>query len=647
MARIWFGLCLLAVSLTMHAQEVPPDALSNPFAGFETLFLSNGLKVWYKQMPDDPNVFIGVNVPAGSDDDPVGKEELAHFTEHMLFSDHLGRTEEEIKREIEDWGGSRNGLTYSDHTFYFVTLDKQHGLFALEWLYRILSPHEMLPEIVEKQREPVAIEVDARPRELLDWIRAYYLFPYWLRLPGFWEREFGLSTRRSRDYYPYRSLHAITPEDLRWFYDTYYVPSTMTLIVAGDFEREALLEALNTTFATLPGRPAPKRDISLHNPKRPWQSVYWRPRANVYYSYDMKLYRISTEDHDMLLFMQAMLNRRLNQRLRFGDRKAVYGVWVGISQRGPAASFYINGEIKKSEYHYARQVIDEELTALQTGTLPAEEFASDQQAVARKLRVNNTTAEDLGWWLTREFYNPALHRDFPDLVSFFEQVTPENVATFMQRHFIPEHQVRYISKPLPINQAVLACIPLALVALTLKVVRRTFIRPVDMTRIRYVTRFKIPAVYAISVLGILGILGAILARLAFYALSWGYSHLIQDIENFAAQGSVASLILVGSIFLGFGVLASIPYKLLVFEDHLRIKYRSYRSRIVAPDDVETIALRHFPDVWLSRNLFTCVPLTFGLLNPGIYLKLRTGHSYFFSVRNSAECQKAIHTLIVQ
>lgn len=645
MTRIWPIVCILAVSMAIHAQEEAPPTLPNPFAGFETLFLSNGLKVWYKDLPNDPNVFIGISIPAGSDHDPPGKEELAHFTEHMLFSDHRGHTEEEIKREVEDLGGSRNGITYWDHTFYYVTLDQQYGLFALDWLYRIISPHEMLPEIVEKQRGPVAIEVDARPREMLDWIIAYYLDPPWLRLPDFWEREFGVSSRRSRDYYPYRSLHAITPEDLRWFYETYYVPSTMTLIVVGDFERELLLKTLNTTFATLPARPSLKQDRSLHNPKRPWQSVYWSPRANVYYSYDMKFYHISPEDHYMLLFLRAFLRRRLNQKLRYGDQKAVYGLWVGLTQRGPTTSFFLRGEIRKSEYSYARQVIDEELTTLQSGNMPVQEFVTEQQAVVRNLRVEYTSSEDLGWWLADEFFDPAVHRDFPDLVSFFEQVSREEIAAFMQQHFISEHQVRYINKPLPVNQAILAFIPLALAVLTIKLARLTFIRPVDMTRIRYVARFKIPSLYIILVLGVLSVLGAILVRLLIHAVLWGYERLILGIESFGVQGSVWGLFFVGSLFFVCWFLTHIPYKLLVFDDHLRVKFRSYHSQAISLSDIEMITLYRFRDVWLSRKLFTCIPLTFGILTPGIYLKLHSGRAYFFKVRKNMECQQVLNVLL--
>ena len=96
----------------------PSELVDNPFANFETHRLANGVKLWFKQLPAAPNVAVSVGVPFGSDLDPEGKEELAHFTEHMLFADHDGRTEDEILEEIASRGGRRNGRTGSDRTWY-------------------------------------------------------------------------------------------------------------------------------------------------------------------------------------------------------------------------------------------------------------------------------------------------------------------------------------------------------------------------------------------------------------------------------------------------------------------------------------------------------------------------------------------------
>ena len=65
-----------ADSLAPTADSLAPPPFgtrANPFAGFETHYLSNGLKVWFKRLPEAPNVSISVGVPYGWDADPRGR----------------------------------------------------------------------------------------------------------------------------------------------------------------------------------------------------------------------------------------------------------------------------------------------------------------------------------------------------------------------------------------------------------------------------------------------------------------------------------------------------------------------------------------------------------------------------------------------
>jgi predicted Zn-dependent peptidase len=342
-------LALALSQITLMSPSALQDSAPPPssFADVETVHLANGLKLWYKRLPEDPVVSISVALPYGSDRDPAGKEQLAHFTEHMQFTDQPGRSEEEIKREIEELGGVYNASVTPDRTFYFVRIGKEHSLFAIEWLYRILAPHAMGPAVVERQREPVALEVGARPRQFFDWVWAYYLNPPWLRLPSFWEREFGLETLASRDYYPFASLNRITPNDLRWFYDTYYVPSQMTLTIVGDIERGTMLARVNDTFASLPVREPPAAPPPLRDPSRHRASFFWAYRSNVLYSNRYKFYDLSADERVMLIFISQYLSKRLNDALRFGERKATYGMGVGIVARGRAAYLRVSGGIRE------------------------------------------------------------------------------------------------------------------------------------------------------------------------------------------------------------------------------------------------------------------------------------------------------------
>ena len=454
-----FGLVLLGSVVPRGVWSQTPDSLApppsgtkaNPFSGFETHYLSNGLKVWFKQLPDAPNVSISVGVPYGWDADPRGKEELAHLTEHILFSDHDGRTEQEIKDAIDGLGGRHNGFTTPDHTWYYVTVSKEHGGFALEWLSRVISPHSMAADVVERNRQPVALEINAQPREFFEGVWAL-LNPSWLLPRDFWQREFQMETRSGRRYDRWASLQRITPEDVTDFYERYYVPEAMTLTVIGDLDRSEVLEIAERTFGSLIKRPAPPPDVDIEDPARGRATFHWSFGPNVRYTARHKLFNSDAEDDLMLLFVRDLLRRRLNQRLRYGEQKAVYGLQVSTTQRGPGGFLQIEGSIAENEYDFARGIIQEEIAALVEGTLPPEEFEADRTALVERLRGENSTAQALNFWVLRNFYDPSKHTDFPDLLSFFAGVTQDEVTAFAARTFVPEREVTRLVGVQPMSQ---------------------------------------------------------------------------------------------------------------------------------------------------------------------------------------------------
>ena len=80
---------------------------------------------------------------------------------------------------------------------------------------------------------------------------------------------------------------------------------------------------------------------------------------------------------------------------------------------------------------------------------------------------------------------------------------------------------------------------------------------------------------------------------------------------------------------------------MLFSDHVRIKGRAWRSRVLHAEDIAEISIRRFPAVWLHPRILRSPPLTFGLLKPGIWLKPRKGRSYFFRVRDTDELAEVL------
>ena len=638
-----FGLILFGSVIPQGGWSQTPASLAapsgapkaNPFSGFETHFLSNGLKVWFKRLPGAPEVSISVGVPYGWDMDPEGKEELAHLTEHILFSDHDGRTEQEIKEAIDGIGGRRNGFTTPDHTWYYVTVAKEHGGFAIEWLSRLVSPHSMDAEVVERNRGPVALEINAQPRQFFEQAWAL-LNPSWLLPLDFWEREFGMETRNARHYDRWASLQAITPQDVADFYDRYYVPEAMTLTVIGDLSRSEVLEISERTFGSLPQRPVPERNVAIEDPARRRATSYWGFGPNVRYSARYKFFNTSAQDDLMALFVRDLLRRRLNQRLRYGEQKAVYGLRVTTTQRGPVGFLQIQGSIDENEYDFAEAVIQEEVGALRRGTVHPDEFEVDRTALVEGLRGENLTAQALNFWAYSNFYDSSKHRDFPDLLSFFEGVTQAEVASFVDRNLVREREVVTLVRVQPVSQVILVAVALVLVFVTVRLVAMMLTRPVTMRDIRYVARFRVPIVLQIAAAVLFGGVGLILARLIVFAVQSVALDFLLTVDNYTGQMASFALMLVIAVVLFILYLSRIPRKILIFSDHLLIKSLAFRSRLLEPADLGEISARRFPQVWLTMGLFRCIPLTFGLVGPGIYLRPWSGRTYFFRTRNSRE-----------
>ena len=600
-------------SQTLDSQAPPPSETKvNPFSGFETHYLSNGLKVWFKRLPEATNVSISLGVPYGSDQDPRRKEELAHLTEHILFSDHDGRTEQEINDAIDAIGGRRNGFTTPDHTWYYVTVSKEHGRFALEWLSRVISPHAMDADVVERNRIPVAVEINAQPREFLESVWAL-LNPSWLLPSDFWRREFQMRTRDGRRYDRWGSLQRITPEDVADFYHRYYVPEAMTLTVIGDLDRSEVLEISERTLGSLDQRPVSARAMAVEDPNRRRATSYWGFGPNVRYTARHKLFDSDAEDDLMVLFIRDLLRRRLNQRLRYGEQKAVYGLQVSTTQRGPGGFLQIQGSIAEDEYDFAQAIIQEEIAALREGTLPPEEFEADRTALVERLRGENSTAQALNFWVLRNFYDPSKHTDFPDLLSFFAGVTQDEVAAFAARTFVPEREVTTVIGVQPMSQGMLATAALVLVFLTVRAVAWTLTRPVTMPGILYVARFRMPVLLLIGAVVGFGGVGLIVGRLiVFVVQSLALAYLV-TIDHYGIQLVFYGAMLITAVVLSILYLSRFPRKLIVFPDHLRIKFLAYRSRIIQPDDLLEISTRRINQGLVQEG---AVPVCTARVGPG-------------------------------
>ncbi len=198
---------------------------------FEKFTLDNGLQVIFHIDRSDPVVAVALTSHVGSAREITGRTGFAHLFEHLLFleSENLGKGGLD-KMSARIGGSGANGSTSRDRTNYFQTVPKD----ALEKM--IWAEADKLGFFINTVTEPVLAKekqvvknekrqgVDNRPYGHSMSVIDKNLYPK--DHPYSWQVIGSLT-----------DLQNATLQDVKDFYNRWYVPNNVTLTIAGDFDK--------------------------------------------------------------------------------------------------------------------------------------------------------------------------------------------------------------------------------------------------------------------------------------------------------------------------------------------------------------------------------------------------------------------------
>ncbi|RYY41152.1 MAG: insulinase family protein [Chitinophagaceae bacterium] len=255
----------LAFTLGATAQKKTPAA---PFRiSYQSFTLSNGLKVILHEDHSDPIVAVSTIVHVGSNREKPGKTGFAHFFEHMSFN-HSENTPRGANRKlIPEWGGNRNGGTWSDGTVYYEVIPKD----AFEKILWIDSDRLgfMINTVTQDALAKEIQVVKNEKRQNYDNV-AYGN-----------TQEVVLSNLYPENH-PYHwtvigslpDLQAASLADVKEFYDRYYGAANATLVIAGDIDPKKTRARVEYWFGEIrrgPGvQPLKPQSVRLTETKSLW-----------------------------------------------------------------------------------------------------------------------------------------------------------------------------------------------------------------------------------------------------------------------------------------------------------------------------------------------------------------------------------------
>tara|TARA_B100000795_G_scaffold244113_1_gene208419 strand:- start:4272 stop:5495 length:1224 start_codon:yes stop_codon:yes gene_type:complete len=190
---------------------------------FHTFSLSNGLRVIFKRT-NRPVSHCGIVINAGSRDEEVGQEGLAHYIEHCIFKGTKKRKTYHILSRLDNVGGEINAYTGKEDTWIY-------GSFLNEYLDRSL---ELISDIVLNSTFPQK-EIEKEKDVIIDEISSYKDSPGEQIFDDFEELIFGSHPLGNPVLGSEESVAKLSRDHILDFIENNYSSETMVLSVLGDY----------------------------------------------------------------------------------------------------------------------------------------------------------------------------------------------------------------------------------------------------------------------------------------------------------------------------------------------------------------------------------------------------------------------------
>lgn len=226
---------------------ISSQALAKPGEPFITR-LDNGLTVIIEEEHTAPVVSVQMWVRIGSADETDKEAGIAHVFEHMLFKGTGKRKVGEIAQIVESVGGDINAYTSFDNTVYHLTVPSRHFPTGLDIISDAIQHSAFDPAELKKELQVVLEELrmneDSPGRKLYKSLMSM----------AFTEHPYGRPVIGH-----VKTVESFTRPQILGFFNKWYIPNNMTLVIAGDVDTDTALASIKRAFKDFRKKPDPHR----------------------------------------------------------------------------------------------------------------------------------------------------------------------------------------------------------------------------------------------------------------------------------------------------------------------------------------------------------------------------------------------------
>ena len=232
--------------------------------------LTNGLVVLTKEVHTSPIVTSMIWYRVGSRNEELGHTGKSHFLEHMLFKGTDRFKKGEIDRLTLKNGGANNAFTSHDFTAYYFNFASDRWQIALE-----IEADRMVNCTFARE------EFEAEKKVVIEELKTGLDSPWGLLLQEQEASAYKIHPYRNPIVGWLQDVERATVEQQQAYYRRYYHPNNATLVIAGDFDTDEVLEKVDRAFGPIRSGAEPGRMLLEEPPQRGERrlSVRWRSKV--------------------------------------------------------------------------------------------------------------------------------------------------------------------------------------------------------------------------------------------------------------------------------------------------------------------------------------------------------------------------------
>lgn len=383
---------------------------------YHTFVLPNGLRVIHSPSPTEV-VYCGFAVDAGTRDERLEEQGMAHFVEHLIFKGTHKRKAWHILNRMEHVGGDLNAYTNKEETMVYCAFLKEHFLRAAELLTDIVFHSTFPAREIEKEVEVIVDEIQSyedSPAELIFDDFEELIFP---------DHPLGRNILGKPDL-----LRTFGTENALDFVNRYYTPSNMVFFVQGNVEFKQVVRTMEKLTADVhfPGAEREKRLGPLAY--APIRKVINKDTHQAHVMIGGRGYSAYDDRRTGLYLLNNILggpgmNSRLNVSLR-EKRGLVYNVESNLTAYTDTGTFCIYFGCDGEDADYCTELVHRELKKLCDRPLTDAQLRAAKKQIMGQIGVAGDNFENNALDVAKCFLHYGRCDSKEEVFSRIEALTP-------------------------------------------------------------------------------------------------------------------------------------------------------------------------------------------------------------------------------